>query len=211
MMQEWEELRRRARTLEADIDQKLIAFNQLSVTQVGRAAQCARPSMCAVCCGQKAGKDRVYARTRALEPPQRACVVRHVRGEAGIREDHAGRAPLRRVAMRPPRGPLCSATRDALSALPCFNELLYARHGCTITLRAARVEHCILHMCSGQRAGGPADGEGDALLQNGESTSLAAELDSYLSQVSPAACWPAGSRTLLCQKFAANDVILFAC
>jgi hypothetical protein len=31
---EWEDLRRRARTLEADIDAKLIAFNRLSVAQV---------------------------------------------------------------------------------------------------------------------------------------------------------------------------------
>ena len=53
-------------------------------------------------------------------------------------------------------------------------------------------------MCSEQRTGGPADGEGDALLQNGESTSLAAELDGYLSQVSPT-CWP-GSLTLFATR-----------
>lgn len=33
-MDAWEDLRRRARTLEADIDHKLIAFNRLSVSQV---------------------------------------------------------------------------------------------------------------------------------------------------------------------------------
>jgi hypothetical protein len=44
-MQEWEDLRRRARTLEADIDAKLIAFNRLSVAQVraGRRPRWAPP------------------------------------------------------------------------------------------------------------------------------------------------------------------------
>jgi hypothetical protein len=44
---EWEELRRGARTLEADIDAKLIAFNRLSVSQVlvGRRARCWAPPL----------------------------------------------------------------------------------------------------------------------------------------------------------------------
>jgi hypothetical protein len=46
-MLEWEELRRRARTLEADIDAKLIAFNRLSVAQVraGRRPRCCAPPL----------------------------------------------------------------------------------------------------------------------------------------------------------------------
>jgi len=44
-MDVWDEVRRRARTLEADIDHKLIAFNRLSVSQVP-AVLC---SLCALC------------------------------------------------------------------------------------------------------------------------------------------------------------------
>jgi hypothetical protein len=33
-MEKWEDTRRRARTLETDIDNKLIAFNRLSISQV---------------------------------------------------------------------------------------------------------------------------------------------------------------------------------
>ena len=39
-MEQWEEMRRRARTLEADIEQKLISFNQLSLSQVVRVREC---------------------------------------------------------------------------------------------------------------------------------------------------------------------------
>jgi hypothetical protein len=39
-METWEEMRRRARTLEADVEQKLIAFNQLSISQVVCACEC---------------------------------------------------------------------------------------------------------------------------------------------------------------------------
>ena len=136
---EWEDLRRRARTLEADIDAKLIAFNRLSVAQVvpadaacgsGRqaAAVACLPACLPACCCCLPLLPAAAACRRCLSAPARRAPRRRVSGADGGVDRRRARGPTRR------------GMRSCIMASPCQPRWppSSTRTSCRSLLRAAR-------------------------------------------------------------------------